>query len=101
MKARRNYRLTFLLTTVALTVLIFSWSCEKEDQTEVPTVTTIQVTEITGNTGKSGGDISDDGGAKVTARGVVWGTTQNPTVKNKLAFIGARPYKLSTLNKNN
>ncbi len=84
MKARRNYLLSLILTPVALTILLFSWSCEKEDSTEAPTVTTIQVTEITGNTGKSGGDITNDGGATVTARGIVWSTSENPTVDNKV-----------------
>ncbi len=60
-------------------LLTFTLGCEKEDP---PTLTTLPVTEITSNSAKSGGNITDDGGATVTARGVVWSTSENPTVDN-------------------
>jgi hypothetical protein len=60
-------------------LLIPNWSCKKED---LPTLTTLPVTEITGNTAQSGGSISDDGGASVTSRGVVWSTSENPAINN-------------------
>ncbi len=46
----------------------------------VPTVSTSSVTEITTTTAVGGGYVTDEGDADVTARGVVWSTTQNPTV---------------------
>ena len=46
----------------------------------VPTLTTAAVTGITLNTAISGGNISANGGAAVTARGVCWATTVNPTI---------------------
>lgn len=45
----------------------------------VPTLTVSCATSITSNTATSGGSISDDGGAPITARGVCWSTTSNPT----------------------
>ena len=48
----------------------------------VPTVTTTEVTAITTTTASSGGDISTDGGAPVTARGVCWSTSTGPTIAN-------------------
>ena len=45
----------------------------------IPTVTTTSITYITTTTATSGGNITDDGGATVTARGVCWSTTSNPT----------------------
>jgi uncharacterized protein (TIGR02145 family) len=44
----------------------------------VPTLTTTAVTAITTSTATSGGNISADGGAPVTARGVCWATTTGP-----------------------
>jgi uncharacterized protein (TIGR02145 family) len=44
------------------------------------TLTTTTVSSITSTTASSGGNISNDGGAAVTARGVVWSTSQNPTI---------------------
>jgi uncharacterized protein (TIGR02145 family) len=46
----------------------------------VPTLTTTAVTGITTSTATTGGNITSDGGSAVTARGVCWGTTTNPTV---------------------
>jgi len=45
-----------------------------------PTVTTADITEITGESAVGGGNVTDDGNEDVTARGVVWSTTMGPTV---------------------
>jgi uncharacterized protein (TIGR02145 family) len=45
-----------------------------------PTLTTTAISGITATTAESGGDITDDGGAAVTARGVCWSTTSDPTI---------------------
>ena len=42
------------------------------------TVTTTKPSSITSTTAASGGNISDDGGAPITARGVCWGAAVNP-----------------------
>jgi hypothetical protein len=44
-----------------------------------PTVTTTAISSITQTTAISGGNVTNDGGAAVTARGVCWSTTANPT----------------------
>ena len=49
-----------------------------------PTVTTNNVSSITNNTATCGGNVTSDGGATVTARGVCWSTSQNPTLENCL-----------------
>ena len=43
-----------------------------------PTLTTNPISDILSNSVKSGGNISADGGAAITSRGVVWGTSTNP-----------------------
>src|SRR3990167_5134209 len=45
-----------------------------------PTLTTTSISSITQTTASSGGNISSDGEASVTARGVVWDTSINPTI---------------------
>lgn len=47
----------------------------------VPFLKTTAVSEITGNSAKTGGEVTGDGGAEVTARGVVYGTSENPTIE--------------------
>ncbi len=49
---------------------------------DFPVVNTSDITSITGTSAQSGGDISDDGGAAVTARGVCWSTSENPDLSD-------------------
>jgi hypothetical protein len=44
------------------------------------TVTTTEIMQISSNSATSGGNITSNGGANVTARGVCWSTSPNPTV---------------------
>ncbi|MBK7712985.1 MAG: fibrobacter succinogenes major paralogous domain-containing protein [Bacteroidales bacterium] len=45
-----------------------------------PVLTTAAVTSIAQTTAVSGGNITSDGGASITEKGVVWSTTTNPTI---------------------
>lgn len=47
----------------------------------LPTVTTAVITDITGTTATGGGNITNDGGADITERGVVFLETENPTLE--------------------
>ncbi len=51
-------------------------SCKKKDT--IPSVTTVSVSGITQTSAVSGGNVTSDGGADVTAKGVCWGTSHNP-----------------------
>ena len=46
----------------------------------VPTVVTNDVNGITAITAKGNGNVTADGGATVTERGICWGTSQNPNI---------------------
>lgn len=48
----------------------------------LPTVTTNDVTNITATSATCCGNVTDDGGYEVTARGVCWSTSQNPTIND-------------------
>jgi hypothetical protein len=55
----------------------------------IPTVTTDSVTSITGVTASCGGTVTDNGGLNVTARGVCWSTSQNPTLSDSHTTNGS------------
>ena len=55
---------------------------------ELPTVTTNSVTSITKNSAVCGGNVTSDGGATVTRRGVCWSTSSNPTVYDNKTIDG-------------
>jgi uncharacterized protein (TIGR02145 family) len=57
-------------------------------QNGIVTLTTAEVTEITATTAISGGEITNDGGSPVTARGVCWSTAQNPTIADSTTNDG-------------
>jgi uncharacterized protein (TIGR02145 family) len=65
-------------------VIWFFFSCTKEK----PTVTTNNVTNIQTSSAVSGGKVTDDGNADVTARGVCWSTVYNPTVNDPKTLDG-------------
>ncbi len=46
-------------------------------------VLTVEVTEITSVSAITGGEVTNDGGAEITARGVVWHTTENPSLSTE------------------
>ncbi len=48
----------------------------------LPVLTTQNVTSITANIARCGGNITSDGWSKVTARGVCWSTSPNPTIED-------------------
>ncbi|MFZ4707914.1 MAG: hypothetical protein ACOYMF_18075, partial [Bacteroidales bacterium] len=55
----------------------------------LPGVTTDPVTAITGSTATCGGNITSSGGEEIiTARGVCWGTTSNPTLNDSSTSNG-------------
>ena len=54
-----------------------------------PTLTTAQeITDISTTFATSGGSIASDGGATITARGLVWSTSENPTIDNSKTVDG-------------
>lgn len=48
--------------------------------TSAPILATSELTAVTSTSATGGGNISSDGGSSVTARGVCWSKSQNPTV---------------------
>ena len=54
----------------------------------LPTVVTAAVTEITTNSAKGGGEVTNDGGAEVTGRGICWSTNENPTLSDNHVAAG-------------
>lgn len=51
---------------------------------DLPKVTTAAVTEITKTSAVSGGDATYDGGATITAKGLVWSTDENPDLTDNV-----------------
>src|SRR5664279_1669559 len=80
-----KYHLAIILIIVG-TILI---GCKKEKAT-LPILTTSVVTNITSSTATSGGNITDIGGVTISASGVCWSTSINPTITNEKTTDGTK-----------
>ena len=58
------------------------------DDVALPTLTTSGLKSVSITSAASGGDISNDGGIPVTARGVCWNTTGGPTLADSFTSDG-------------
>ena len=54
----------------------------------IPAVSTAEVTGITVTSATCGGTVNDDGGLAITARGVCWSTSSNPTLSGSHSTDG-------------
>ncbi len=64
-------------------------SCKKEKVPTPPVLTTVNVSGFTQTGAVSGGNITSEGGASVTVRGVCWSTSINPTIAGSHSTDGA------------
>jgi len=80
-----------LITIFVLVLITMMYSCTKAKDSTLPVLTTANVTEITHDGAVSGGNITDDGGAQVTVRGVCWATTSNPVATGLHTTDGPGP----------
>jgi hypothetical protein len=91
----RPYFLFTIFSGITLFLFILT-NCKKEGNTEgpenskikVPTINTLSPSAITANSASSGGNITSDGGAAVTARGVCWSTGPTPLLSDNKTTDG-------------
>lgn len=68
-----------LLILIFLTVILYG--CETDsDNFELPTVTTMEITDYLQSNGVSEGIITSDGGDVISRCGICWSSTPNPTI---------------------
>ncbi len=72
------------LTMIFLSLFLFG--CKPDS--ELPTVVTQELSEITANSVKISYEVTADGGAEVTSSGVCWSTSQNPTIDDAKTIDG-------------
>lgn len=75
------------LALLMLTVSLYC-SCKKEDPAKIAVLSTTAVTNITATTATSGGTISSDGKAAITARGICWSTNADPSTSDSKTTDG-------------
>ena len=76
-----------------LTGVLLLSSCKKDPT--LPVLTTDEAIEITTNSATISGNVTEDGGAEITARGICWGTVTMPTLSDNFKPSGTGPGKFS------
>ena len=84
---------------ILVVLFVFANSCNEDDDnnTGIPVLSTTAVTDITQATATCGGNITSDGGATVTARGVCWSTGQTPTISDNKTTDGTGAGEFSSI----
>ena len=77
------------IISLVIGAIVFLNSCENEDLVELPTLTTLSISEITKNSATGGGEVTEDGGLKVTARGIAYSTSDNPKTSDRTVAAGS------------
>ena len=63
--------------------------CDESVSSILPTVTTSLISNVAETSASCGGNVTSDGGATITARGVCWSTSQNPTISDNHTTDGS------------
>lgn len=84
MKKIKHYFGLFIILGIVITS-----GCKKDNKSPLPSITTTSdVVDITAKNATNGGTISNDGGNLITARGVCWKTSPNPTINDSKSSDG-------------
>ena len=84
-----------LVVIVLFFLFLCVFSCKKKPTT--PIIATSDVIDITQTTASTGGEITNDGNADVTSRGVCWETTIDPTIENGSSIDGSGTGSFTTI----
>ena len=80
---------TYYIRAYAINSIGTNYGNQETFTTATVVLTTTTVTAITLTTATSGGNITKDGGALVSERGVCWSTSQNPTIADNRTTDGS------------
>ena len=87
-----NYGVTYYVRAYAINSVGINYGKQLSFTTEMailPTVTTTAASNIKYTKATLGGNVTSDGGATVTERGVCWSTSTNPTILDNKEVIGS------------
>ena len=73
---------------LSFTATVFSCSKKDNTATEVPTVSTLEIFEITDNSAKTISEVIDNGGGEIISKGVCYGTSVDPSISESKTTDG-------------
>jgi uncharacterized protein (TIGR02145 family) len=92
-KSKKYFRMSRIEnSTFFLSLMLFLFAitaCEKADNSTIPAVITLGITEIGTDKVLCGGQVNNDGGKSITERGVLIGKSENPLLDGTMIPMGA------------
>ncbi len=88
-----------IVTTIVTTIILLTFLCYKITEptlVSAPVLSTTRTSGITASSALTGGNITSDGGATITARGVCWSTNANPTINDHTTTDGTGTGRFSS-----
>lgn len=70
----------------AFLFVAFFYSCDGDDDITIalPTLSTLEISQLTDTSALSGGEITSDGGGTIISRGLCYSTSSNPTIEDNV-----------------
>ncbi|WP_420574540.1 hypothetical protein [Kordia sp.] len=79
---------TYYIRAYVINATGTAYSEQEELSTNLPEVNIAAITNITGTSAESGGEVTNEGGASVTAKGICWSTSPNPITTDNVTNDG-------------
>jgi hypothetical protein len=76
-------------------LIITQSACSKESKNK-PSVTSVSVTDITRYSATLHGNVTNDMGETIVARGACWSTGSNPTIANNKTNVGGKMWEFTS-----
>ncbi len=81
---KKDHKISIYLIYVTASIFFLAATCDKNDLKII--VDAADVTDITATSATCGGNVFDDGGAFISARGVVWAKSAGATIDSNLGI---------------
>lgn len=78
----------YSLTITLIFLISFFAGCKKEKTATIPVVISLELSNITDTSAISGGNITNNGSSEITARGICWGLSANPSITDSRTSDG-------------
>ncbi|OYT15060.1 MAG: hypothetical protein B7C24_15050 [Bacteroidetes bacterium 4572_77] len=78
-----------IISVLAIILLVFTTCKKTPEVTDINNkieLSTLSTDNITSTSATSGGDVTNDGNSAITARGICWNATGNPSLENNLGY---------------
>lgn len=82
----KRYLNIMVIYQVCISLILINQSCTEKERPSIPVLRTSDVTDVTRTSASSGGNVTGDGGASISVKGICWDISENPTTANEITI---------------